>query len=70
MRHPGCIFFTLMGFWVKMLTPHVSIPTILFFRFGISLLVLLPFLGSEYPTLFKAQKPWSFVVRTLDLLRN
>ncbi len=61
----AAFFFTLMGFWVKLLEPHVSVPMILFFRFGISLLVLLPFLGKEYPTLFKIKNFWSFVIRTL-----
>jgi drug/metabolite transporter (DMT)-like permease len=61
----AAVCFTLMGFWVKLLEPHVSVPMILFFRFGISLLILLPFLGKEYPHLFKVKRPWVFFGRTL-----
>ena len=61
----AAFFFTLMGFWVKLLEPHVSISMVLFFRFGISLLVLFPFVIKKFPDLFKVKNPWPFVVRTL-----
>ena len=61
----AAFFFTLMGFWVKLLEPHVSVSMILFFRFGISLLILLPFIGKEYSSLFRVKRPWAFVIRTL-----
>ncbi len=61
----AAFFYTLMGFWVKFLVPHIPVSLILLFRFGLSLLLLLPFIIKEYPTLFKIERPWSFVMRTL-----
>lgn len=61
----AAFFYTLMGFWVKFLVPHVPVSLILLFRFGISLLLLLPFIIKEYTTLFKIERPLSFVIRTL-----
>jgi len=61
----AALFFTVMGFFVKLLDADVPISLILFFRFGISLIVLLPFIIKDFKSIIVVSHPWTFMVRTL-----
>ncbi|HSW86836.1 MAG TPA: DMT family transporter [Rhabdochlamydiaceae bacterium] len=64
----AAIFFTLMSLCVKLINGQASTATILLFRFGVSLFLLLPFVAKEAETIFKVDNPFKFVLRTVFAL--
>jgi drug/metabolite transporter (DMT)-like permease len=64
----AAVFFTLMSLCVKMVGILASVATILLFRFGVSLLLLVPFIVKESPEIFKVDNPFKFMLRTVFAL--